>query len=543
MPQILRRHPNTPSSKVVNPPPEGYVGDLSVDLPTLASDYAMISRIAFHPHFRLWSLLALTLVWALLYLPHLRTSPGWYGDETLTLMIGKSVFAGNVADRALTATFWHPSYAYQPGYAWLVGAASMAFQGDIVGARLLNAVLAYAIALLFVFGGVRVFGWTTSLFAAALFLTYSQTIIHFRWIYPHNLVAFGFLLTALFLLRKASPKSDFSAGLGLGLAALSHPLFAHGAIAAWACRLKRPVSWIRLAVFPALALAATLGWTWLRLNPKPWLWEDILALGSFYNQFSQDNGSGLQSARNIFFFYSQDAFHLGAFVCALLCIRKRFYAIPVFLAVVSVLLLQNRQNLPVFYYQAVVFLPILALAYAGGIRHLEVRLRAAFGSRARAVPLFALILPAYLFVLNLPPSLSGTLVPRNQHWVTQSTQEVEAAARWINEHSVPTDLVVCHQNIGWLLRPKTTDLMQATAWSGRPTFTFEKLPEKARFLFPADLLAARYLVLGDIDQRWTLAQPNVDWIVNVLTQEHWPVVWRGEFYLIAANPRFETLKP
>ena len=32
-----------------------------------------------------------TLLWSILYLPNLRTSPPWYGDEILTLDIGKAL--------------------------------------------------------------------------------------------------------------------------------------------------------------------------------------------------------------------------------------------------------------------------------------------------------------------------------------------------------------------------------------------------------------------------------------------------------------------
>src|SRR5262245_44177618 len=98
-------------------------------------------------------LLVILLVWTFLYLPHLRTSPRWYGDETLTLMIGKSLASGQAADRSLIATFWHPSYPYQPGFAWLAGAMAWIFGGDILGARLLNTFIALAIALLIYFGG------------------------------------------------------------------------------------------------------------------------------------------------------------------------------------------------------------------------------------------------------------------------------------------------------------------------------------------------------------------------------------------------------
>jgi 4-amino-4-deoxy-L-arabinose transferase-like glycosyltransferase len=480
--------------------------------------------------------LLLLAVWGALYLPHLRENPGWYGDETLTLMIGKSLYEGTGADRAMYATFLHPGYSYQPGYAWAIGLAASLTNGDILGARALNTLLALGISLVMALSGRRLFGTAPALLSALLFLSYEQSVIHFRWIYPHNAVAFGFLLAVLFLIRKASTRNDLLVGVGLSLAALSHPLFLHGSIAAWLCRLKRPLSWVRMALLPALAVCGLAAWTLSRLPDKHWLLEDIFRLGQFYGQFSKENGSGLQSLKNVLVFYSQDAFHLGAFVCAVVCLWRRFYAIPLFLAVVSGLLLQNRQNLTVFYYQAVVFLPVLALAYAGALRLLTLRLRSLVGVRSRWLVLAAFSLPFVLFVGSFSKALTGQLTPRNQFWVTQNTEEVTAAAAWLNARVAENDLVVCHQNIGWLLKCHTTDFLQATAWAGRPTFTFEELPAKERFLFPADLSLAKYVVLGDIDRRWTLGQPNVGWILEKLKTESWPVTWQGENYLILANP-------
>ena len=482
------------------------------------------------------TILLIVSAWACLYLPHLRTTPAWYGDETLTLMIGKSLYQGEGADRAMQATFWHPSYAYQPGYAWMVGMASAATKGDILGARAFNTLLALSIALIIYLIGRTSFGRAPTLLAALIFLSYEQSIVHFRWIYSHNAVALGFVIAVLFLIRKSSLRSDLVTGLGLTLAALSHPLFIHGSMAAWLCRIRKPISWFRMAIFPAIAICALTLWTWMRLTNKMWLFEDISTLGQFYAQFSKDNGSGLQSLKNIFFFYSQDFFHLGAVFCALICCWKRFRAIPIFLAVVSGLILQNRQNLTVFYYQAVVFLPILAVAYAGALRLLLVYLRAIAGRSSRVAILVAFIIPAILFGGSFPKSFSGKITPRNQFWVTQNTAEVETAASWLNSLVEPTDLVVCHPNIAWLLKCRTTDFMQATAWSGRPTFTFEVLPAKERFLFSADISSAKYVVIGDIDQRWTFAQPNVRWILDKLETEKWPIKWQGNNYFILRNP-------
>ncbi len=484
--------------------------------------------------------LLLVLCWSLLYLPHLRVSPTWYGDETLTLVVGKSLFEGVGANQSLFATFWHPSYAYQPGYAWLAGWASSLTGGDILGARFLNAILALAIALAVFFGGRRPFGVKLALFGSLMFLTYSQTVIHFRWVYPHNAVALGFAIAVLCLLRASSWKSDWTAGAGLAIAALAHPLFVHGALASWLCRMKRPVAWVRMAALPALAVIGCIGWTLSMQRPNLWLFDDIQLLAEFYGTFSRDNGSGFQIFQNLLVFYTQDFFHAGAFIAAVICCNRRFYVIPLFLAVVSGLLLQNRQNLPVFYYQAVVFLPVMAMAWAGAARTLETRVRQAAGNLRWSRPVLAAVflLPAFQFLQIIYPAASGHLVPRNQHWCTQSVSEVETAAAWLNERLSENDLVICHQNIGWLLNCRTADLMQATAWSGRSTFAYEKPLDKARFRYPADLHAARYLVLADIDQRWTLGLPNVPWILDEISTKQWRIVWRGENYMIVENPDF-----
>lgn len=484
-------------------------------------------------------LVSIIFIWGLLYLPHLRTSPRWYGDETLTLMISQSVFAGAPADRSFIPTFWHPSYSYQPGYAWLAGAASWLSGNDIVGARALNALLALAIAALLYFGSRSIIGILPAWFGALLFLTYDQSVIHFRWIYPHNAVALGFLICVLALLRKAAWKPDWLAGIGLAIAALSHPLFAHGAIAAGLLRLKSPRSWIPLALPPFLALVLTMGLTVLKQWPHHWLSQDIATLFQFYRQYSDEFGGGPKVLLNLFNFYTHDFFHFGAFIGLLLCCRKRLYPIAVFVGIVSFLLLQNRQNIPVFYYQAVVFLPLLALAWAGGLYTICDLLRRRLHVRRpiRLIQGAAFLIPIFFVVLISPAAVRGKLVSRNDIWVTQDTTEVQKAAEFINQNTSPSDLVIGSSNIGWLLHSRSADYVQATAWAGLPTFTFDPLPPRERFRFPADLNAAKFAVIGDIEQRWTFSQPNVSVLVNKLAEDKWPIVWQGPNYMILQNPR------
>jgi len=485
-------------------------------------------------------LVVILAVWALLYLPHLRTSPRWYGDETLTLAIGKALASGAPADRALKITFWHPSYSYQPGYAAVIGAMSLLTAGDILGARIVNILLALAIAAILYLGGRRALGHLPAFFAALLFLTYGQSVIHFRWVYPHNAVALGFLICVLALLRKSAAKPDWTAGLGLGLAAMSHPLFVHGAIAAWLCRLKRPMAWVRMAVIPALVIAGSFGFALWRYWPKNWLFSDLADLLAFYRQ-EQVNGAGWQALQNIRIFFTHDFFHVGALVGMLLCLtRRRLYPIALFGLVVAGLLLKNRQNLPLFYYQAVILLPVFALGWAGGWYVLArwIRERTASARMTRLAMAAALVLPVIFFVQILPASLSGRLVSRNDVWVTQNTNEVDQAAQWINARVSPQDLVICGPNIGWLLHCHVADYIQATTWAGHPTFTFDQPLDHAKFLHPADVEQARFLVIGDIEQRWTFYQPNVSLIADRLQKEQWPLVWKGPNYIIVENPRF-----
>ena len=106
----------------------------------------------------------ITLFWSVLYLPNLRTLPSWYGDEVLTLDIGKALLKGEMANRALHCTFASFNYNYQPAFAYLVGLASSLTAGDILGGRLVSVLIAlFTAGIGFWFLGRR-FGYGCGLF-------------------------------------------------------------------------------------------------------------------------------------------------------------------------------------------------------------------------------------------------------------------------------------------------------------------------------------------------------------------------------------------
>ena len=131
------------------------------------------------------------------------------------------------------------------------------------------------------------------------------------------------------------------------------------------------------------------------------------------------------------------------------------------------------------------------------------------------------------------------MIPRNQRWVTQSIPEVEYAASWLNDRISPNDLVIANVNIAWLLKARTADFLQATLWRGYPTEYFANGLGRERFRYPAYLEAAKYVVIGDVDQVWMLARPNVEKLVKQISAEKWPVVWSGKYYVILENPKFQ----
>ena len=471
--------------------------------------------------------------WALLYLPHLRINPKWYGDETLIHHTARNLIHGIPSNFALWNTFWHPHYPYQSLYTFICGLFSFFTSGDIVGSRFFNALLALACAFSFFFLGKRSFGSSGALFATLMFLSYEQSIIHFRMSYAHNGAALGNLLLTLYLLRPSELKTDLKGGLGLALSAGSHPLFIHSAVAAFFLRITRPKSWIPLFLPTGLYLMVSIGLLYWRFGP--WLAEDLKHLSdSFVNRGGQDASSLLEALSNLLQFATQDWYHLSAVIGLLLCLNRRFYAAGLMGLWVLLMLVKNRANLIVFYYQAVVILPVLALGWARWFGIFQATSQKFFGNSRWAATLW--ILPTLLFLTNFPSSWNNHLTPRNQYWVTQDTKEVESCAAWINERTTPDDFVAANPNIAWLLKARVAPYLQIITWYGETTQGYENGNKRERFRYDCSLEKARYAIIGDIDQRWTFGEPNVNHLVELLKSHQWPVVWKGAYYLVLANP-------
>lgn len=486
----------------------------------------------------------ITAVWALLYLPHVRTSPPWYNDETMIHKTAMDLVHGKATLSGIAGTFWHPHNPYQPFYHLLAGLFGLLTGGDILGSRFFNTLLAWACGLAIYFLGRRTLGRLPSFFACLMFLTYDQSIIHFRMTYAHNLGGLGVLLMTLFLLRSSKPMNDLKAGVGLGLAAGAHPLFAHAAVAGLLCRLKRWKSFIPLFAPAAIMIGLSLGWNFIW--QRQWLIDDLSLLKFTFTERGASDGAGAKALDNLWFFMRQDWFHAAIALGLIASARRRLYPILIVGLFVIFMQVKNRQNLVLFYYQALIILPTLCLAWASLFIFIRKWInRRSFlspGFRKYAYPLL-FVLPLLAFLQVLPLSIQGKIFARCQFWATQSTDEVEQVAQWVNERTTENDFVPAAYTVGWLLKARTANYLQVVTWYGFPTQGYDFGNKRGRFLYDESLENARYAIVGDNEQKWAFGEPNVAELVKKLQDQKWPVVWKGQNYLILENPKYHIATP
>ena len=497
---------------------------------SLLSRSSAISRSTFY-------LLGLVVLWAALYLPNLRTSPPWYGDETYVIHNCKYIFLGDFRNFALKNTFLHVTYPYQLPYSYVCGAFYYIFGQDILGPRFFNTLLGLVTACIILVLGKRHFGEDKAFISAVFLLSHTQSVIHYRYVFAHNLVGLGLLTTTLLLYEKSSPRADTKAGLGIMLAGFAHPLVTHVAISALIARLRRPKAWIFLGLPYAVFLSLFFAVIYMKFGNT--FAQDLSSYFQYYGASSSNNSQNIIS--NVWIFFSQDLFHIITFVSLFFFFSRRNYILAICTLVPSLLLLQNRGNLTVFYYQAMLVLPnfccIFGITVTKASDWFVDKFRLFDSKELRMVP--PLCIALLWIVPNVVRSFSGNISPMNAYWTTQNYRDVEEAAKWINAHTGNDDLVIANMNLGWLLHSKSTHLLQVAAWQGYKTHGFENGISRERFIFDADITKSKYVVLGDIDFRWTMGEVGVKEVLSEIDIHQWPHVWSSGTYHIYENPNLD----
>lgn len=549
--------------------------------------------------------IALFLVglWVVLFLPNLRTNPNWYGDEGEWMEKSWTFIHGTPRVGPIVNDFVFP-YPYPPLYMLVNGALLRVFGYDLVVGRALGAVTALGAAGLLFWVGCRLRDRTFGVVCATAFLVYAEANMNFRWVRSHPLAGTLALASVGFLVRYVQERRLQDAMWAGGLCALAtatnyftYPLI--GAVAvtvlltpssvepmpaarAWQQRVGR-------AVLAALAAGSygvlfvgwylmTYGWTELvaqlaRLGAvaanevRPTWWGEVQRFGmNVWNLgFRTPTRMTVQGPEG------RDYWLMVATVGFVFLPVARAKVLRVWLPVWLLVLMwgvfRKLNNVPLFFYPATIFLPLMAVGVAGvltwageGLRRWDPNLR---------------VVPAVVgLLLFAAPSLQGAwgrFESKIDWWTQHSVAEAEAAMRVVGELSQPDDFVIVPKQIYWLARTERRSMLTYCArYNGvvndmpvpveipREKYWFDCRLENARFVVLASGVDAGGRVPRGIDLVYCQGLKGVREVVGQMVREQWPVVYHGGRqvayapvgeglawpvavegeYLVLANPRF-----
>ncbi len=114
-------------------------------------------------------------------------------------------------------------------------------------------------------------------------------------------------------------------------------------------------------------------------------------------------------------------------------------------------------------------------------------------------------------------------------------EDLEAAARVINEQIARYDVVLAPPHVAWLIEGQVADFQQSVAYTGGETQNYPDDVSKDRFLFDCTVDNARYAVLWYDWQKWAGGvMPDVGEVFQVI--QEWPIVFEQGEVRVHANP-------
>jgi hypothetical protein len=229
---------------------------------------------------------------------------------------------------------------------------------------------------------------------------------------------------------------------------------------------------------------------------------------------------------------------------------------PFWLLVLMYGVFKKLNNVPMFFYPATIFLPLMAVGFGGVLAWAgELCVKGLKSEGARAVP--AVIALLIFFI----PSIGGAwghFQTRIDMWTQQSAADAEAAMRYVNEQTAKEEFVIVPKQIYWLARCERRSMltfcaryegvdndMPVPAHIPKELYWFDCRLENAKFVVME--YGVREVTLPDgrtgqlpvgIDAVYTVpALRGVKEIIQQMQQEKWPVVLERGVYVVLANPR------
>jgi 4-amino-4-deoxy-L-arabinose transferase-like glycosyltransferase len=530
---------------------------------------------------------ALVVAWAVLFLPNLRTNPNWYGDEGEWMDKCWTFIHGTPRVGPIIDDFIFP-YPYPPLYMVVNGALLRVFGDDIVVGRALGAVTALAAGALLFWIGTRLRDKTFGFLCAAAFLACSEANTNFRWVRSHPMAGTLALASVGFLVRYVQEKrlrDAVWAGAFCSLATatnyFTYPLM--GAVVVTVALVnwrewKSPRAWRDVIVAGALAGAyAGLFVLWY-CSVHGWgqLMTQVGRLTSVASNearptFGGEVGRFIDNVWTLGFKtptqgpplpWSGHDWWLTVATIGFVFLPTRDWRlrlwVPFWLLVLMYGVFKKLNNVPLFFYPATIFLPLMAVGFAGVLSwmgELAKRLVPKSGNAATAV-VAVIVLGG--FSLQSAQGAWGHFHTRIDMWSQQSVADAEAAMAFVNAHTTKDDFVIVPKQIYWMPHcDRRSMLTYCARYNGvdndmpvpahipRELYWFDCRLEQAKFLVLEYAVEKRMLPDGrrvqlpiGIDAVYTMGLRGVREIIEQVRQEKWPAVFQQGAYVVLANPRF-----
>jgi 4-amino-4-deoxy-L-arabinose transferase-like glycosyltransferase len=531
--------------------------------------------------------ITLLALWALLFLPNLRTNPNWYGDEGEWMEKCWTFIHGTPRIGPIVDDFIFP-YPYPPLYMVVNGTLLRVLGDDIVVGRALGAVTALAASALLFWIGTRLRDKSFGFLCAAAFLAYSEANVNFRWVRSHPMAGTLALASVGFLVRYVQEKRlrDAAwAGVFCSLATatnyFTYPLI--GAVALTVAVVngrewKLPRAW--RDVFVACALACAYAGLFVLWYSAAHGWGQLMAqVGRLTSVASNEarqtfGGEVERFVGNVWALgfstptqgpplpWSGHDWWLTVATIGFVFLPTRDWRlrlwVPFWLLVLMYGVFKKLNNVPLFFYPATIFLPLMAVGFAGVIMWAgELAKKLAPKSGNAAVTVIAIVVLGG-FGLQSASGAWGHFHTRIDMWTQQSAPDAEAAMAFVNAHTMKDDFVIVPKQIYWLAHCDRRSMltfcaryegvdndMPVPAHIPLELYWFDCRLEQAKFLVLEYGVEQRTLTDGrsvqlpiGIDAVYTLSLRGVREIVQRTQDEKWPVVFHQGAYIVLANPRF-----
>ena len=517
---------------------------------------------------------ALIALWAVIYVPNLRTNPNWYGDEGIVLEEAITLASGVPRYGPIEFNFLSPN-PHPPLYLLALALPMKFFGPDIVYGRALQACVGLATAAIAVWVGSLLLGRKFGFLCAAILLTYPEAALHYRWVRSHpmqgmiSLACVGFLIRYLQCGRSRDMLlASLMATIALGVHYLAFPLIAIVAVTvfiknrrdlplALVVSFSFPVffgAWIVFfqsgdgnSIFNQLGAAFQQGLKTSQPNPTEELWRIYRTTLEFVFLTPTINRMGLVGA---------DLWITGGFIGICLFPNNIFRKWLVFFAcTLMVGVFVARDNPLVFMYRTFAFLPLFGIGLAGGLQRIGLWLAQFHEPRMkilRIVP--SLIVLTICGAVSIEASL-GDMRSKIDRWTVQSSNDAERVMDYVNGSTGPGDYVVMPDQLFWLYRwTRKAQLIHCAKFDFNIEENSAAGVPKERYWFDPSIGNAKYLVLAagnrpdgvpvGIDAVFWLGYEGPRRVFEKVQNEKWPVVFQSGEYTVFSNPRLvENLSP